>query len=353
MEATEVLAIVGGHVEQELLLRNEYPVAENEILKSKIEGCVRLTSPDRIRLAKIAKRLGRKALEGVPCIVKPDTLLRWYRDLVAKKFDGSKQRRGPGRPRVTPEIEELVVRVAEEDPGWGYDRIQGALANMGHVICDETVGNILRRNGIPPAPDRKKNTTWTDFIHAHSGFIAAMDFFTTEVIIHDGLLTVYVLFVIRLASREVHVAGLTPHPDEEWMKQMARNLTMADAGFLDGTRYLLHDRDSKFCCSFEQILRWAGVTPVKLPAQSPNLNAIAERFVRSVKSECLSKLLLFGEGALRRALSEYVQHYHTERNHQGKGNQILFPENQSQSGGLVACKQRLGGVLKFYYREAA
>ena len=137
------------------------------------------------------------------------------------------------------------------------------------------------------------------------------------------------------------------------MKQMARSLTLADMGFLASTRYLLRDRDSKFCSSFEQIIRWSGVAPVTLPAQSPNLNAIAQRFVRSVKSECLSMLLLFGEDALRRALSEYVKHYHTERNHQGKANQILFPESQPQSEGLVACKQRLGGVLKFYYREAA
>ena len=353
MEATEVLAMVGGHVDEELLLRNEYLAAENQILKSKIAGPVRLTDPERIHLAKVAKRLGRKALEGVPCVVKPGTLLRWYRDLVAKKFDGSKQRRGPGRPRVTSEIKELVIRFAEENPDWGYDRIQGALANLGHVICDETVGNILKRNGIAPAPQRRKNTTWTDFIQAHRDSMAGTDFFTTEVLTNGGLLTVYVLFVIRLASREVHVAGATPHPDEAWMKQMERNLTMADIGFLDGTRYLVHDRDSKFRPSFDQTLRVAGVKPVKLPSQSPNLNANAERFVRSVKSECLSKLLLFGEDALRRALSEYVAHYHTERNHQGKGNQILFPESQPQSEGLVACKQRLGGVLKFYYREAA
>ena len=267
MEAAEVLAMVGDHVDEELLLRNEYLAAENEILKSKIEGPVRLTDPERMRLAKVAKRLGRKALEGVPCVVKPDTLPRWHRDLVAKKFDGSKQRRGSGGPRVTSEIEELVVRLAEENPDWGYDRVQGALANLGHVICDETVGSILRRNGIPPAPERKKDTTWTDFIHAHRGSIAAMDFFTTAVITHRGLLTVYVLFVIRLASREVHVAGLTPHPDDAWMKQMARNLTMADIGFLDGTRYLVHDLDSKFCLSFDQTLRVAGVKPVKLPPQ--------------------------------------------------------------------------------------
>jgi hypothetical protein len=148
MESSEVLAIVGGHVEEEILLRNEYLAAENEILKSKLDKRLRLTRAERVRLAKIGKRLGRKALAEVGCIVKPDTLLKWFRELVAEKFDGSKKRRSPGRPTVDPEIEKLVLRFAEENPGWGYDRIQGALANLGYEVSDETVGNILRRNGI-------------------------------------------------------------------------------------------------------------------------------------------------------------------------------------------------------------
>ena len=149
MESTEVLAMVGGHVDEELLLRNEYLAAENEILKSKLNGRIRFTDPERIRLAKVSKRLGRKGLRGVPCIVKPDTLLRWHRELVSKKFDGSKRRRYPGRPKVSPQVEQLVVQLANENLTWGYDRIQGALANLGHTISDQTVCNILKRNGIP------------------------------------------------------------------------------------------------------------------------------------------------------------------------------------------------------------
>ena len=353
MKTTEVLAMVGGHVDEELLLRNEYLAAENEILKSKLEGRIKFTDPERIRLAKISKRLGRKGLEGVPCIVKPDTLLGWHRDLVAKKCDGSKRRRYPGRPKVSPQVEQLVLRLANENPTWGYDRIQGALANLGHTISDQTVCNILERNGIPPAPQRGKNTTWSDFIRAHRDSMAAMDFFTVEVITSEGLSTIYVLTLICLANRKAHIAGFTKNPDAKWMTQIARNLTMADCGVLNGIRYLIHDRDTKFCSSSDQLLRWSGITPIKLPPRSPNLNAFVERLVRSIKEECLSKLLLFGEDGLKKALSEYVQHYHQERNHQGLENRLLFPEVQLSTKRPIERKQRMGGLLNFYYGCAA
>ena len=274
METMEVLALVGGHVEQEILLRNEYLAAENDILKSKLEGRLRFTDSERIRLAKIAKEIGRKGLQDVPCVVKPETLLRWYRDLVAKKFDGSKHRAYPGHPKVDPEVEALVVRFAKENPSWGYDRIQGALANLGHHISDQTVGNILERHGIPPAPKRQNGLRWHDFIEQHKDSMAAADFFTTEVLTAQGLLTLYVLFVIHVGSRRVHIAGITPCPHEKWTMQAARNLTMAGIGFLAGMRYLIHDRDGKFCPAFDNILRSAGVEIVKLPPRSPNLNPV-------------------------------------------------------------------------------
>ncbi len=353
MESSEVLAIVGGHVAGEILLRNEYLAAENEILKSKLGKRLRFTDEERVRLAKIGKRLGRKALADVGCIVKPDTILKWFRELVAKKFDGSKNRRSPGRPRVDPEIEKLVLGVAEENPSWGYDRIQGALANLGYEISDETVGNILRRNGVPPAPTRSRNRTWADFIKSHCESIVATDFFTAEVLTSGGLVTFYVLFFIHLASRRVHIAGITEYPDEKWMMQIARNETMVDCGFLDGRRYLIHDRDGKYCPAFLAIIKEAGVEPLKLPARSPNLNPIAERWVKSVKVETLSRLVFFSEDSLRQALIQYVAHYHKERNHQSFDNHLLFPEPGSlQTEGEIACKERLGGLLKFYYRKA-
>ena len=162
-----LLAYVTGSVNQELLLQNEYLAAENRILRAKLPSKLRLTDPERATLAEIGKRLGRKALRGVASVAKPDTILAWYRRLVAEKFDGSRYRRYPGRPKVVPVVETLVVRMARENTGWGYDRIVGALANLGHRLSDQTVGNILRRHGIAPAPKRSQTNSWRDFIAAH------------------------------------------------------------------------------------------------------------------------------------------------------------------------------------------
>ena len=199
------------------------------------------------------------------------------------------------------------------------------MANLGYEVSDQTVGNVLQRHGLPPAPERKRTTTWPAFIRTHLALLAGTDFFTAEVLTLRGLVTYYVLFFIHLESRRVDIAGITVHPDEPWMKQMARNVTMEGCGALRDCRYLLHDRDTKYTQSFRAIIASGQVEPLVLPARSPNLNAYAERWVRSVKEECLSKVILFGERSLRRALSEYVEHYHAERNHQGKGNVLLFP----------------------------
>ncbi|MCZ6677805.1 MAG: helix-turn-helix domain-containing protein [Candidatus Poribacteria bacterium] len=356
MDWARMLAYITGTVDQELLLRYEYLVAENRILKAQLKTRLRLTDAERVTLAEIAHRLGRKALQDVANTAKPDTIMGWYRKLVARKFDGSKSRRYPGRPRIDGEIEQLVVRMAKENSDWGYDRIVGAMANLGYTLSDQTVGNILQRQGIPPAPERQHSTTWIDFIRAHMSVLAGTDFFSVEVLTLRGLVTYYVLFFIHLESRRVEVAGITPHPNEAWMKQIARNVTMDEWGFLDGCRYLIHDRDTKYCQSFRKIIESGDVKTLRLPARSPNLNAFSERWVKSVKNECLSKLILFGETSLRRALREYLVHYHRERNHQGKDNILLFPtagKAMNRIDGSVGCKERLGGLLKYYYREAA
>jgi putative transposase len=215
------------------------------------------------------------------------------------------------------QLEELVVRMARENRAWGYDRIAGALAHLGYRISDQTVGNILKRHGLPPAPERKKTTTWNEFIRTHMEVLVATDFFTAEVWTLGGLVTYYVLFFLRLGTREVHVAGVTPHPGAAWMAQVARNVTMEEWGYLSPGHYLIHDRDGKYCPAFLQIIDDAGVQRVPLPPRSPNLNAYAERWVRSVQEEYLSRLILFGERSLRHALTEYITHYHTERPHQG------------------------------------
>jgi putative transposase len=284
-----LLAYVTGSVNQELLLQNEYLAAENRILRAKLPSRLRLSDPERATLAEIGKRLGRKALRAVACVAKPDTILAWYRRLVAKKFDGSKQRQYPGRPAVAPEVEALVVRMARENTGWGYDRIVGALTNLGHRLSDQTVGNILRRHGIAPAPKRSQTTSWKDFITAHKNVLAGADFFTVEVLSWRGLVTYYVLFFLHLESRQVSVAGITRHPDQEWMEQIARSATQETWGYLDGCRYVLHDRDTKFGASFRSVLAAGGVNSLALPARSPNLNAFANvGFGPSRRSVCRS-----------------------------------------------------------------
>ncbi|MSO23871.1 MAG: hypothetical protein EXQ58_11645 [Acidobacteria bacterium] len=356
MDWPRLLAYITGTVDQELILRNEYLAAENRILKRQIKVRLQLSDGERTTLAEIAHRLGRKSLEEVAVSAKPDTILGWYRKLIANKFDGSKARRTHGRPRMDEEMESLVVRMAKENPSWGYDRIVGAMANLGHQLSDQSVGNILGRHDIPPAPKRKHTTNWKDFIRTHLDVLAGTDFFTVEVVTLKGLITYYVLFFIHLGSRKVCLAGITAHPDEEWMKQIGRSVTMEQWGFLANCRYLLHDRDSKFCPAFDQIIESGNVKPIPLPARSPNLNAFSERWVKSVKEECLSRWIPFGEASLRRALQQYLNHYHEERNHQGKDNKLLFSRQTlavDGDQGSVQCEERLGGLLKYYYRKAA
>ena len=197
--------------------------------------------------------------------------------------------------------------------------------------------------------------SWREFIQSHMAVLAGIDFFTVEVLSWRGLVTYYVLFFIHLVSRRVSLAGITRNPDQEWMQQMARNATGEGWGFLDQRRYVLHDRDTKFCWLFRETLKAGGIKPLQLPAQSPNLNAYAERWVRSAKEECLSKLILFGEASLRRALIEFIDHFHTERNHPGKSNVLLFPSEkvgEHKPRNRVRCRERLGGLLKYYSNTA-
>src|SRR5262245_41136757 len=355
MDWKQLLAYITGSVDQELLLRNEYLVAENRILRHQINGRVRLSDGERKTLAEIGKQLSKQALAEVATIGTPATILAWHRQLVAQTFDGSQQRKALGRPKIAAELEALVVRMAQENHSWGYDRIVGALANLGYTVSAQTVGNILKRHSLPPAPERKTTTTWKTFIRMHLDVWVATDFFTAEVWMLGGLVTYYVLFFLHLGSRKVHVAGVTPHPTEAWMVQVARNVIMEEWGFLSPGQYRIHARDTKFCHAFQQIIDDAGVERIVLPPRSPNLNAYTERWVRSVKDEALARMMLFGEGSLRHILSEYVDHYHQERNHQGKGNLLLVPppRPEGEADGPIQCRERLGGLLKYYERRVA
>jgi putative transposase len=350
-----LLTILAGLINRQQQEVIEYLRTENQVLKE-AHGKRRiwLNDDQRRRLAVKGKALGRKVLGEIGAVFSPDTILRWHRQLVAEKWDYSDRRTLVGRPRVRPEIVELVLRIARENSSWGYDRIQGALANLGHKISDTTVGNILREHGIEPVPDRKRQSTWREFIEAHWDVLDAIDFTTIEVWTKGGLVTFYLLFVMELSTRRVHLAGCTTSPDEKWMKQVARNLTGSGDGFLSTTRYVLMDRDAKFCAAFRAILNSAGVKAVRLPPRSPNLNAHLERFLLSLKAECLERMIFFGEASLRRAASEFLAHYHGERNHQGLGNRLIDPgDSVGRAGGRVRCRKRLGGILRYYHREVA
>ncbi len=349
-----MVVALAGWINQQQQDVIEYLREEVRVLKE-LQGKKRLkfTDEQRRRLARKAKRIRFGWLKEIVGLVTPQTLLAWHRKLIAKKYDSSGKRRKVGRPPTKEELRDLVIRMAEENRGWGYTRIRGALANLGHEIGRGTIAEILKQAGMEPAPEREKKGTWAEFLKTHWDVLGATDFFTVEVWSLGGLVRYHVLFVIRLSSRKVQIAGIIPEPDGEWMKQVGRNLTDCVDGFLCGCRYLIHDRSSLFTKEFLLILESSGVKSVRLPVRSPNLNAFAERFVRSIKSECLDRLILVGEPSLRRAVDQFCEHYHRERNHQGLENRIIEPEFGLTEEGEVNCREWLGGLLRYYYRDAA
>jgi putative transposase len=350
------IAMAAGWLQRHQQQAIAYLRAENRVLKAQLGGRrLRLTNTERRRLAALAYPLGRQRLHELATIATPDTLLRWYKRLIAQKFDGSQHRAQRGRPPVAEEIAQLTVQMAEENPSWGYRRIQGALANVGHAIDPITVRNLLRRHHLEPAPQRRKGgMSWSQFLKLHWEVLAATDFFTVEVATWHGLVTYYVLVVMELATRRVHIAGITPHPTAAFMQQCGRQLTDPFDGFLVGKRYLIHDRDTKFTQAFEPLLKATGVEPILLPPRSPNLNAHCERFVRSIKEEALERMIMLGERALYHAIHQFLAHYHAERNHQGLDNRLIAPEGGvgCQTGDVIR-RERLGGLLHYYYRAVA
>ena len=332
-----------------------YLHAENEILKEQLETKgvkLKLSNVQRRKLAKRGKKLGRKGLLEYASIVTPDTILYWHRKLVALKYT-AKRKINTERQEEMVIIKELCVKFAEENTSWGYERIQGALANLGYTISESSVGNILRAAGVEPSTERMKKSNWKQFVRSHMGTICVADFLTTEVWTMSGLVRYHTLFVMNLAKRQVQIAQISCQMNGEVMAQVARNLTDSEDGFLDGMEYFVCDHDVLFTKQFEAILKSSDVKLLRTRVATPQQNGFAERFVKSIKEECLNKLIFCGEKSLKRAVNEYVEHYHHERNHQGLDNLIPFPyaaHSKGKSGSVVKF-ERLGGLLNYYHRE--
>jgi len=344
-----LLMVVTGWLarrEREIIV---YLIEENRCLRRQLGSRrVRLTDDDRRRLAARAYRVGRRGLRDIATIATPDTLMRWHRQLIARKWTYG--RTSVNRRQVLAEIRRLVVRMAEENKTWGYTRIQGALKNVGHRVGRSTIRRIMKAAGLPPVPQRP--TSWQKFLKAHWGSIAGVDFFTTEVWTWQGLVTYYTVFIIDLASRRVQILGSTPHPEALFMRQIVRTLTMVEESVVSPPQVLICDRDRKWSHDVRRRLRDAGIRVVLIPERAPNANAYAERFVRSIKEECLDRIILIGERHLRQAIAEFVEHYHCERNHQGLDNRLIVGTPVTDRTGHVRCRRRLGGLLNFYERAA-
>jgi putative transposase len=300
---------------------------------------------DRLLLAAASTLLPRERWSVF--LVTPQTLLRWHRELVRKKW--SYRHRYPGRPPLDPDVRELVLRLARENRGWGCLRIQGELRKLGIRTGATTIRTILRRSGLGPAP-RRSGPSWSEFLRAQAHGMVACDFFTVET---AWLRTLYVLFFVELGSRRVHLAGVTANPDFAWMTQQARNLAIEER--LENVRFLLHDRDAKFSDPFDEIIRSEGVRVIKTPIRAPRANAVAERWVRTVRNECLDHLLVFGRRHLEQILGGYVAHFNAERPHRSL--ELVPPAGSPLSRGSppssVLRRDVLGGLIHEYYAAAA
>jgi len=309
----------------------------------------RLEPADRALLAAISRVLPRARWSCF--IVTPQTLLRWHRRMVARAW--TYPHRGPGRPPLAEDVQQLIVRLARENPRWGYQRIKGELLRLNVQVSATAIRTTLRRHGLDPAP-RRAITTWRSFLRDQAAGIVACDFFTVESI---WLRRLYVLFFIELDTRRVHVAGVTANPDGAWVTQQARNLLLVLGERGRRVRFLLRDRDTKFCCSFDEVFRSEGAEVLLTPVQAPNANAYAERWVRTVRAECLDWLLIVGRGHLDRVLRVYVEHYNQHRPHRAlaleppdpaAGLRILAEDRRER----VHRRDLLGGLLHEYQRAA-
>jgi putative transposase len=327
-----------------LLLRHQLRVLERQV------GRPQLTPADRALVAAFSRVLPRRAW-SMSVFVTPATLLRWHRELVARRWTYPHRR--PGRPPTPAEVRELVERLARENPGWGYRRIQGELLGLGVKLAASTVWAILKAEGIEPAP-RRLEQSWAEFLRQQAASILECDFLTVDTLF---LKRFYVLFFVELASRRVHLAGITTNPDGRWVTQQARNLLMQlDDGAAARPRVLIRDRDSKFTREFDEVFRSEGIRVIKAPVRAPKARAHAERWVGSVRRECLDRLLILGRRHLQHVLVTYVRHFNEHRPHRALGQRSPLRDEQALADVIELDRLRrrdlLSGLIHEYQLAA-
>jgi putative transposase len=323
-----------------VVLRHELAILRRQV------GRPRLSDADRVFLAASSRLLRRRRWSAF--VVRPETLLRWHRRLVAGRWTYA--HRSPGRPPIDPEVRVLVVRLAEENPRWGYLRIKGELAGLGISVSATTVRRVLHRAGLDPTGGTY-SMSWRDFVRAQARTILATDFFTVDTVF---LRRLYVLFFIEIDTRRVHLAGVTAHPNGPWVTQQARNLAIRLGQALSGRRILIRDRDAKFSATFDEVFRSEGLRVLRTPVRAPRANAFAERFVGSIRRECLDWILILGRRHLEAVLREYLEHYNDHRPHRGL--ELKAPAGASavspSAPRRIQRRDRLGGLIHEYNRAA-
>jgi len=333
-----------------LLLRRQL-----EIVDRARDKPLHLSRAEKLTLAVLTAHLKSvtswpmKQFSRVLRIFQPETVFKWHRELVRYKWTFP-SRRQRGRPRTNRDIERLIVRLARDNRDWGNLKIAGELSKLGIELSDETVADMLRRHGIPRDPERKVTSKWRTFLNHYRTTLLACDFFTVETFF---LQTLYVFFFIELGSRRVHFAGCTEHPTSAWVNQLARQVVWNLQGRTPRLHFLIHDNDSKFTETFDTIFASEQIHVIHTPLRAPNANAFAERWVKTVRNECLDKLLIFNEAHLRRVLREYVAYYNAARPHQALAQQTPIPRTVSTAYSPVRCRPILGGIQNDYYRDAA
>jgi len=324
------------------------------ILQRKAPSSPRISKPEKLILTTLSYKMKqtsigfRKRLHRCFFLFKPETLLKWHRELVKRKWTFKHRNRG-GRPRIDLDLETLIVRMAQENPRWGYRRIHGELVKLGFDLASKSVWNILKRNGILPSAQRSRSS-WRTFLSHYREQILACDFFTVETI---TLKRLYVLFFIELGSRRVHFAGVTANPNNFWTSQQALQLVWMLEELKQNFRFLIHDRDTKFTRSFDNVFRSVGMKIIRTPFRAPQANAYAERWIRSVRHECLDHILIFNNRHLYNVLKEYEGFYNASRPHQGIDQRTPIPIERSSKAGTIVRREVLGGIINDSYRIAA